>query len=55
VHNFGAGDLIEIRLAGSGKTELVPFTAATVPTLDVTAGRAVVVMPPVHPAPPATD
>lgn len=55
VHNFGAGDLIEIRLAGSGKAELVPFTAATVPTLDVTAGRAVVVMPPVHPAPPATD
>jgi 16S rRNA processing protein RimM len=55
VHNFGAGDLIEIRLAGSGKTELVPFTAATVPTLDATAGRAVVVMPPVHPAPPATD
>jgi 16S rRNA processing protein RimM len=55
VHNFGAGDLIEIRLAGSGKTELVAFTAATVPTLDVTAGRAVVVMPPVHPAPPTTD
>ena len=27
VHNFGAGDLIEIRLAGSGKTELVAFTA----------------------------
>jgi 16S rRNA processing protein RimM len=55
VHNFGAGDLIEIRLAGSGKTELVAFTAATVPTLDVTAGRAVVVMPTVHQAPPATD
>ena len=55
VHNFGAGDLLEIRLAGSGKTELVPFTADTVPTLDVTAGRAVVVMPPVHQAPPATD
>jgi 16S rRNA processing protein RimM len=52
VHNFGAGDLIEIRLAPSGKSELVPFTTATVPTLDVTAGRAVVVMPPVHQAPP---
>jgi 16S rRNA processing protein RimM len=55
VHNFGAGDLIEIRLAGSGKSELVAFTAATVPTLDVSAGRAVVVMPPVHQPPPATD
>ncbi|HEU0060539.1 MAG TPA: ribosome maturation factor RimM [Hyphomicrobiaceae bacterium] len=55
VHNFGAGDLIEIRLAGSGKTELVPFTSASVPSLDVTAGRAVVVMPAVHRAPPATD
>jgi ribosomal 30S subunit maturation factor RimM len=47
--------LIEIRLAGSGKTELVPFTSASVPSLDVTAGRAVVVMPAVHRAPPATD
>ena len=55
VHNFGAGDLIEIRLAGSGKTELLPFTSATVPSLDVGAHRAVVVMPPVHRAPPATD
>jgi len=55
VHNFGAGDLLEIRLVGSGKTELVPFTAATVPTLDVGAGRAVVVMPAIHRASPAAD
>ena len=45
VQNFGAGDLLEIRLAGSGRTELVPFTEATVPEVDIAAGRAVVAMP----------
>ena len=45
VQNFGAGDLLEIRLAGSGKTEFVPFTEATVPEVDIAAGRAVVAMP----------
>ena len=48
VHNFGAGDLIEIRLTGSGKSELVPFTDATVPQLDVAAGHVVIVMPRSH-------
>jgi 16S rRNA processing protein RimM len=51
IHNFGAGDLIEIAMAGSAKTELVPFTAASVPSLDVSAGRAVIVLPRVHGAP----
>jgi 16S rRNA processing protein RimM len=55
VHNFGAGDLIEIHFAGSGRSELVPFTATTVPSLDVGAGRAVVVLPAVHQPPPAED
>jgi 16S rRNA processing protein RimM len=45
VHNFGAGDLIEVRLAGSIKTELVPFTDDAVPEVDIAARRAVVVMP----------
>ena len=45
VQNYGAGDLLEIRLAGSGKTELVPFTEATVPEVDIAAGRVVVAMP----------
>jgi 16S rRNA processing protein RimM len=45
VQNFGAGDLLEIRLAASGKTELVPFTDATVPGVDIAAGRVVVAMP----------
>jgi 16S rRNA processing protein RimM len=45
VHNFGAGDLLEIRLTGSSQSELVPFSDATVPSLDVAAGRAVIIMP----------
>jgi 16S rRNA processing protein RimM len=45
VPNYGAGDLLEIRLAGSGKTEFVPFTEATVPEVDIAAGRAMVAMP----------
>jgi 16S rRNA processing protein RimM len=45
VQNYGAGDLLEIRLTGAGKTELVPFTEATVPEVDIAAGRVVVAMP----------
>jgi 16S rRNA processing protein RimM len=51
VHNFGAGDLLEVQLTGSSRTELVPFTDASVPNLDVAAGRAVIVLPPVHQPP----
>jgi 16S rRNA processing protein RimM len=46
VQNFGAGDLLEIRVAGSSRTELVPFTEASVPSIDLAARRAVVVLPP---------
>jgi 16S rRNA processing protein RimM len=46
VHNFGAGDLIEIRLEGDSKTELLPFDAATVPEVDLKAGRLVIELPP---------
>jgi 16S rRNA processing protein RimM len=45
VQNYGAGDLIEIRLAGSAKTELILFTETEVPQIDIAARRAVVVMP----------
>jgi len=45
VQNFGAGDLLEIRLAGSSRTELVPFTDAAVPEVDIAARRIVVVLP----------
>jgi 16S rRNA processing protein RimM len=45
VHNFGAGDLLEIEPAGGGATLLLPFTEATVPAIDL-AGRTLVVAPP---------
>jgi 16S rRNA processing protein RimM len=45
VHNFGAGDLLEIRPAGGGDTVMVPFTAETTPVIDI-AGRRIVLDPP---------
>jgi 16S rRNA processing protein RimM len=52
VHNFGAGDLLEIKLSGASKTELVPFTDAFVPEVDIAARRVVVVLPPAEDARP---
>lgn len=40
--NYGAGDLLEIRKAGSSQTDLIPFTDAYVPEVDLTARRVVV-------------
>ena len=45
VQNYGAGDLLEIRLAGASRTELVPFTDAAVPEVDIAARRVVVILP----------
>jgi len=45
VPNYGAGDLLEIRVDGRKETELVPFNDDFVPTVDIAAGKAVVVMP----------
>lgn len=42
VHNFGAGDLLEIAPAAGGKTVLVPFTETDVPEFDLAAGRLVI-------------
>ncbi len=42
VHNFGAGDLLEIRLSGTRQTELMPFNAETVPSIDLAAKRLVI-------------
>lgn len=42
VHDFGAGDLIDVRLAGSSRTVLLPFNEETVPVVDLEAGRLVV-------------
>jgi 16S rRNA processing protein RimM len=44
IHNFGAGDMIEIALVGGG-SELVPFTDAFIPVVDIDAGRIVAELP----------
>ena len=44
VHNFGAGDIIEIAPA-SGATMLLPFSNAVVPTVDIAGGRVVIELP----------
>jgi len=44
IHNFGAGDIIEIAPA-RGATMLLPFTNAVVPTVDISGGRVVIELP----------
>jgi 16S rRNA processing protein RimM len=44
IHNFGAGDIIEIAPA-SGPTLLLPFSNAVVPTVDIARGRVVIEIP----------
>ena len=44
IHNFGAGDIIEIA-PPQGATMLLPFTNAVVPTVDLKAGRVVIELP----------
>lgn len=42
VHDFGAGDILEIRPAAGGPTWLLPFTRAAMPRLDVAMRVAVI-------------
>ena len=42
VHNFGAGDLLEVKPRDGGETVLVPFTERIVPEIDVAAGQVVI-------------
>src|SRR5262249_33579034 len=44
IHNFGAGDIIEIA-PGSGGTMLLPFSNAVVPTVDIARGRVLIELP----------
>jgi 16S rRNA processing protein RimM len=44
IHNFGAGDIIEIA-PSHGATMLLPFTNAVVPTVDLAGGRVVIELP----------
>jgi 16S rRNA processing protein RimM len=45
IQNYGAGDLVEYRLAGSKRTELLPFNEIFVPDVDLDARRITVVLP----------
>jgi 16S rRNA processing protein RimM len=45
IHNFGAGDLIEIKSVNGGATKMLRFDEATVPVVDLAAGRLVVELP----------
>ena len=45
IHNFGAGDLLEIEPAGGGASVMWPFNQTTVPVVDL-AGHRIVVEPP---------
>ena len=42
LHNFGAGDIIEVRRAEANDTVMLPFTQDAVPEIDVAGGRIVV-------------
>jgi 16S rRNA processing protein RimM len=44
IHNFGAGDIIEVA-PPNGATMLLPFTHAVVPTVDLAGGRVVIELP----------
>jgi 16S rRNA processing protein RimM len=44
IHNFGAGDILEIA-PPSGATMLLPFTNAVVPTVDIAGGRVLIELP----------
>ena len=41
VHDFGAGDILELRLA-DGKSAMIPFSRAAVPEIDLAQGQLVV-------------
>lgn len=40
--NFGAGDILEIRITGQKETEMLPFTAQYVPTVNLNDGYIIV-------------
>ena len=45
VQNFGAGEMLEIKRPGEAETVYVPFTDTFAPTVDIAAGRVVVIIP----------
>ena len=45
MHNFGAGDIIELKLTHGGDNLLLPFSETVVPQIDIAGGRIMVVLP----------
>ena len=45
IHNFGAGDVLEVVPEDAGEARFLPFTKAVVPKLDLAGGRLTVVPP----------
>jgi 16S rRNA processing protein RimM len=45
LHNFGAGDLIEIATTQGGEPLLLPFNETIVPEIDIAARKIIVVLP----------
>jgi 16S rRNA processing protein RimM len=45
VHDFGAGDILELKPVAGGPTIMLPFTETFVPSIDVSARRIVVAPP----------
>jgi 16S rRNA processing protein RimM len=45
IHDFGAGDIVELQPRAGGTTIMVPFTAEFVPSVEIASGR-IVVLPP---------
>jgi 16S rRNA processing protein RimM len=43
IHDFGAGDILELRPPAGGASLLLPFTDTFVPSVDIAGGRIVVV------------
>ena len=42
IYNFGAGDILEIKLASDGRLEMIPFNHSYVPTIDIDDGYIIV-------------
>ena len=45
IHNFGAGDLIEIATTAGGEPLLLPFTDAVAPNIDTARRQITIVLP----------
>jgi len=45
VHNFGAGDLLEVRFEGERQAQLIPFENTHVPSVDLGGGTVTVIRP----------